>query len=1241
MTPTVSLDRRFPGRRVVLVSVCLIVAGIGTSVGASPAGPAGRAVRDPQAQASPPRPTLPASSSAEIVSLQGNGQFRPDAAQAWRAAQVRQPLFAGQFVRTGELSRMGLIFVDETQIRLNQNSLLQIKQVAAPGKGDTTVLDLMSGRGWSQSKVAPNRLIVQTPSATAAIRGTDWELSVDEQGASTLTVLSGEIEFFNDLGTVLVAASQQARAEIGRAPVRLLISNPQDRVQWVTAYSVDPLHSIYLYDSRPGVLQQRLPGVPPDSPAHAIERAEILADLGRWDEAKALFTATLGSDPASGPALLGLGFVGIHEGNTAQATSLFTRAEGALARDQQGLLALGRVAAAIQAETFPPAVAALDRMLGEPGLSQAAPFLLLADIMVYSGDVTRALDYARQGLERFPDDDRLHAMLARIYLRADQVAESRHEVTAALAKNPQSLEARLALGDLARTQGDAAQARAAYAAALALNASDARAWYGLGVVNNERENVRRGRRDLRRAVSLNPSGPGYVGELGTLETFANNFAAASAHYTQALVTSPNDYVALTGEALLELKRGHAQRALELLLRAGLLEPRYARAHVYLAVAYYRLGRIARALEELQRASALDPKDPLPHMLASMIDSDIFQPGKAVDAGRTALRLMPYLRSLNQLANNQKGTANLGNAFAFFGMEEWAQTLAQESYYPYWAGSHLFLGDRYPGLFNKNSEYFQGVLADPTVFGASTRYQSLLPKPGNYVTAGSRAGVGGDLAVVQPYVTANGYACAARPTAYFLSVENSELIPRTAPLDGRVNSITGAFGTSVTPELGVFGWGSYEDIDATFSTGGTGVQPSRIASITRKTDVGANYRLSPTSMMWAKWGWERVGQGTTLRTADETGTANIDFFERAASHDLQFRHTVTAGRQEVSWGVETGDRERAQILTVSGAFPGEPTEAAGIRQPITDTSRLAYGADRVSVGTRLVLDGGLFVQRFSKHVTTAYDEAFGLARSDFPEAAIATRAAPRAGLVYRLGDQQLVRVAYQRWVRSASESTLGPVATAGLPLDDQIVALGGMVERVRAQLEWAWSPHTFTVVFADRKAITNLSLSDGIQQAPSLENLQRIRNAVFINLASEDLLEGTPTFGRGKVKAGGVSLNQLLIDRVSVYTRYVFTGSENTSVAARGNLIPYLPRHVAVLGSTWVAPRRFYVGAQAVYRSRRFEDEENEQLLVAGWSGTIRGYWELPSKHVSVEAGVEDLASKVSTASYTIDFKLRY
>ena len=177
--------------------------------------------------------------AGEIISLQGKGEFREAAESRWHDAAVRQKLAQGNFVRTVDASRMAVLLADQTQIRLAANSMIQIKQVG-DNRDLGTVLKQSAGRSWTQSKNVPNKLAVETPSATAAIRGTDWELVVDEDGASTMTVLSGEVLLSNEQGSVSIGAGEQAQAKIGVAPIKRILQNPRDRVQWVSSFTVDP-----------------------------------------------------------------------------------------------------------------------------------------------------------------------------------------------------------------------------------------------------------------------------------------------------------------------------------------------------------------------------------------------------------------------------------------------------------------------------------------------------------------------------------------------------------------------------------------------------------------------------------------------------------------------------------------------------------------------------------------------------------------------------------------------------------------------------------------------------------------------------------------------------------------------------------------------------------------------------------------------------------------------------------------
>ncbi len=42
--------------------------------------------------------------------------------------------------------------------------------------------------------------------------------------------------------------------------------------------------------------------------------------------------------------------------------------------------------------------------------------------------------------------------------------------------------------------------------------------------------------------------------------------------------------------------------------------------------------------------------------------------------------MPHVKSLNQVAVDRKGSANVGNTLAAWGLEDWARSYAQDSYY---------------------------------------------------------------------------------------------------------------------------------------------------------------------------------------------------------------------------------------------------------------------------------------------------------------------------------------------------------------------------------------------------------------------------------------------------------------------------------------------------------------------------------------------------------------------------------
>lgn len=1154
---------------------------------------------------------LPAGAAAEIVDLQGAGDQRPASATAWSPARTAQALAAGDFVRTREAARMALLFADQTQVRLHQNTVLQVKALATAGQG-TTTLRLEAGRAWTQTRRPPGSpLELQTPAATAAIRGTDWHISVEPDGRTLLTVLSGTVEFGNPQGTLTLSANEAAYAEVGKAPVKLMLVQPRESVQWVNALQPDPL---------PHLAAEPLPA--------ALEPVRAALAAGQIDRARSALAQTRAQAPASWGAALEL-------------------------------------AIALQAGQWPEA-----RALAQQQMPQRPPlpvWLMQSDLLLMGGEGQAAVATLQDALQQWPAHPALLAQLARAQLLQDRAGDAAATLAQGQAPHP---ELALARGALARRQGDAPSTLAAYTEATQLAPQDARGWLGLGSAHTEREDTGPARQHLQQAIALAPHLAQAQGERGTLETFANRFADAESAFQAALQDHSADYVALTGLGLLRLKQGQPEAALDAFLRAGVMEPRYARAKTWTAVAYYQLGRHQDAITTLHQAAALDDKDPVPHMLLAQIHTDLFQPGEAVAAARAGAQRMPYLRSLNQLANDQKGSANLGAALAFFGMEDWALELAQQSFYPYWGGSHLFLADRYAGEFNKNSALYQGFLTDPMAFGASQRYASLLQRPG------SHGAVGLTLdrefyRLASPALTLNGMDNRHVPVSWFVKAQTARALrfpvdvgvvnfpafnAGTAALDAQVLSLGG--GIQPTERLNLFAYANWFNFNV---RGADGLETSIDKSLGQGA-IGLSYRISPTEQTSLKLGRsvdkaKINGYPALFNLSNLGGILSLNSMPRKQFTDLQLHHTFDP---------TPGTRWTATLEHVVEKQASESSAGGVVADAAATTDVLIFGGtnaiDRRYTAFTLAgshrynpmlnVDGALGLQQIRHRVDGANN--FWLVASNQIDGDIAQRHdtervfTPRAGLVLQPAPGHTLRLAYQDWMRPLSTSTLAGIETAGIPVEDQLLEAGGRHKRAVLQWSQEWGASTFIKLRADHLRLTNPGTIGVDLRTPSLPFLEELRNAQLTNLSSTDLLEDTPSYEGGTLKVLAGSVNHMFSRQWSGYAKYLYQHSHSAfgegDERVTGRMIPYIPRHTAVLGATWASSARWYLSGRAVYRSERFEDKENLTRRPPGWNLDLMGFWESTDKRWVVGMAALNLWGPKSArqkARFVLDARYRF
>ncbi|MDX2218149.1 MAG: FecR domain-containing protein [Burkholderiales bacterium] len=1114
-----------------------------------------------------------ANTVAEIVSIEGTGQYRDPQQAEWSTAKVKQSLKPLQFVRTVDLSKMALVFVDRTQIRLAPNSVLQIKEAAGPN-GGKTVVDLNRGRTWMQSKTAPGGLAVQTPSALASIRGTDWEIEVGPDGRSTLTVLSGEVEFSNAHGSLRVLRDEQAVALPGQAPTKIRLNRSRSRVQWVAATRIDA--SLYRDDALTPARRE------------VLERAIGLIEAEKLAEA---------------------------------------------------------------ADTLRAAVAQVDS-------ASLSATLLQAELDLWSGRVEAVEAMLAALPSAAATDVRVALLRIRIALQSDRLPDALVLAEAAAVNHPNDVETVIARAELRRLDGRMTEAAADYRRARMLAPSDPRGPAGLGLIAADLGELEIA--DQHFAEALSHSGKASISrsllqaEQGAVATARRDLTTAAARYREALEGAADNYVALTGLGIIALTRGDNGAALDALTRATVIEPGYARALLYQAVAYHRIGRRDRAAEMLERVSERDPRDPLPHVFAALIGLDAFAPGAALVEAEAALAKLPNLKSFNLVASNQAGSANLGSALVQYGLEGWARHLAQESALPFWAPSHLFQADRQPGAFTRRSALMQGFLVDPLVFGAGNRAPTLVEQSERHGGLALRLGHSDDQSLFEPVLTLNGLVLpngsGGWPLAWFAELIETRVQGRNTPLDANARTISLGLGMKPRWNVGFFLYANQLTADIEVGKRSESGLQQRVDGRNRRIDAGMHWAPDASSQWWLKAGRSQETSQVAEQASIVLPGLNLarasDFSTRPTADEVQARYTrIFARRFEFHAGAEWARTRAANALAQEPglAVPGTGAPRNRLDSVDADHSTLARAGIRWTEATWTV-------EAAAGHIRYAKDRAF-IATLVSPPATQSIdddlptrrRATWSVGMSGRFAGGITLRTACEDWVRPASSGSLLPLGTAGIIFDDQLVFAGGRSERCRAQLDWPVSRSTFLGAHLQHQRIANLfSLLDGVLNTRAdVTNLDRLRNRNLPLPPKPDALEDTSVFSLATQRGGGINVGHIFTPTIAAQIDYLHSTSQNTGPAFPGRQIPWLPRHRLQVGGTLSLEGMGQLAGSAIYRSRRYADEANLQRIDADWDLQLRWLMEFERKRWSVEAFAVNLLRKSASDSAGVVFTYRF
>ena len=140
-------------------------------------------------------------------------------------SEVDLDIFSYNVVKTGK-GKVAIKFIDDTRVDVTQHSKLIIDEFVYDPNTKTGSLSLKSALGTIRyasgqiAKTSPKNVQITTPTATIGVRGTDFTMTVDELGSSTIILLPscdtngncfvGEITVESDVGMVIMNQAFQA-----------------------------------------------------------------------------------------------------------------------------------------------------------------------------------------------------------------------------------------------------------------------------------------------------------------------------------------------------------------------------------------------------------------------------------------------------------------------------------------------------------------------------------------------------------------------------------------------------------------------------------------------------------------------------------------------------------------------------------------------------------------------------------------------------------------------------------------------------------------------------------------------------------------------------------------------------------------------------------------------------------------------------------------------------------------------
>ena len=1142
----------------------------------------------------------------------------------WQFVDLKQDLVGGDVLRTNATGQLAILFSDRTQIRMGRNATLVVKQInsgSGGGSGADTVLELQAGTIWARAERGGPGVEVRTPAAAAAIRGTDWTMTVE--GAKTsLNVLEGQVELRNPQGSVDVRQGEGAVASIGQAPRKVVIVDSDDREQMLfyltprAAFNFMPASPLSVGDMRRTA--DRISALPATSRStdDVLTLAETQLSLDGREKAK-LTLAVLGQRNLSRSQRSRLHLIeailASAAGRYRQAAELFQKASPGLDAQRRNVADYGGYYA---------------RSLGNPNrveqppVNVAGPYgaLLKAYAAGFLKDIPAAIAIIRDAERRYPKDPSLPAYRAQLAILLNDRGQVEEAIGRSLALDPDeptALEARA--NYRSDFKGDLEGALNDLRTALKVAPGSTTIWNALGLVHAERGDDQSAEAAFKTSIELDPHDPVAYSNLANLYLNQYRVKEARALIEQALKIDPSFDIGLIDRGRYHLQTGENDRAVDDILAGTVANPAYSQGQTLLAAAHYENGDRTAAQQALDNADRLDDNDPAISAFRTAVAIDEYDSDAAMRYARQFLdRSRARGGYYGSLGASQDAGSTLNSAFRLQGLDAWGQYYGDVVFDPFSGTSYLdqtirgsvnplansfnFGGDIINNTQNNStfSSLIQGLLLEPHMIAGRSRSAGLAQRP--FI----EGAIGGGITATE---NDTGWIGTAEMQAF-----SNEPVPISAYFNVEWEDLQD---TTREASTGALAFDLDNDIEILSGTGYVTASPTpddrliAYFSQSRRQDDLELSILPPflvypytldTTFTTAGLGWSH--------TVGYRNVVNAALFYTAMDSDIDDSFTL-ADPLSVPFPIFTGtySRQRNYVAAVSHSYGLEDlTWRYGIEGGLIDTESetliYAFGIPLLGPArSNATIGYGRAYIDLLHEITEDFKAEYALHGVMLQGGDVdSTRLEPRAGLAWSPAEGHWLRAGYIRQGTDFSTPTLSPIGVLGMQPNEFGVGIDGYSDTISLRWDAEWNDRLFTAIDYQHQVIRDISVSDIVSQS------------------SFD-------FARATVDRVAFTANLALGHGFGLSGTYAFADSRhNVSAAGFGDDLPFLPQHSGQMALTWVNPANIKATLAANYIGERQGDATTE-ILDDFWTLDASLTWEPLDKRFELEASAYNLLSE--------------